>query len=95
MSTHLQGFQSFLVFLQHFVLAKLVTSSIRVPPSIVVWIYYTFENNFGIDNDFTKYLRESCWFCRCNIFSSNIIFNMLMPARFYKKYPAALGHCEH
>ena len=30
----------------------------RVPPKSVFWIYNTFENNFGIDNDFTKYSRE-------------------------------------
>ena len=30
LSTHMQGFQSFFVFLHHFILAKLATSSIRV-----------------------------------------------------------------
>ena len=30
MSTHLPGFQSFSIFLHHFVMPKLVTSSIRV-----------------------------------------------------------------
>ena len=33
---------------------------LHVPLEIVVWIYDTFDNNFGIDNDFTKYLNESC-----------------------------------
>ena len=28
---------------------------------IVVWIIYKFDNNFGIENNFTKYLKESCW----------------------------------
>ena len=27
---------------------------------IVVWIYDTFDNNFGIENDFAKYLKENC-----------------------------------
>ena len=40
---------------------RLTHECLRIPPSIVVWICDTFENNFGIDNDFTKYLRESCW----------------------------------
>ena len=26
-----------------------------------VGYYDTFENNFEIQNDFTKYLKESCW----------------------------------
>ena len=33
---------------------------VRVPPEIVVWIYDTYDNNFEIVNDFTKYLLESC-----------------------------------
>ena len=28
---------------------------------IVVWIDDTFDHNFSIENDFTKYLKESCW----------------------------------
>ena len=28
---------------------------------VVVWIYYTFDNNFEIENDFANYLKESCW----------------------------------
>ena len=31
-----------------------------VPLEIVVWIYDTFDNNLGIENDFTKYLKRSC-----------------------------------
>ena len=27
---------------------------------IFVWLYI-FDNNFWIENDFTKYLKESCW----------------------------------
>ena len=33
----------------------------RVPQEIVVWIFDTFDNNFGIKDDFIKYLKESCW----------------------------------
>ena len=29
---------------------------------IVVWIYNTFDNNLSILNDFTKFLKESCWY---------------------------------
>ena len=32
----------------------------RVPQEIVVWIYDTFDNNFSIENDFTKYFKTSC-----------------------------------
>ena len=27
---------------------------------IIVWIYDIFDNNFGIQNYFTKYLKEGC-----------------------------------
>ena len=30
-------------------------------PDIVVWIYDTFDNNFGNENDYAKYFKESCW----------------------------------
>ena len=30
------------------------------PLQIVVWIYDTFDDNFGNKNDKTKYLKESC-----------------------------------
>ena len=35
-NTHVPGFQSFLVFLHHFILAKLATSSIRVKMSMAI-----------------------------------------------------------
>ena len=28
---------------------------------IVVWIYNIFVKNYGIKNDFSKYLEECCW----------------------------------
>ena len=34
--------------------------SLRVPPEIVVWIYNTFDYNFRIRNELTKYLKKSC-----------------------------------
>ena len=37
-----------------------IVASIRVPLEIVVWIFDTFDYNFGIKNYFTKYLKESC-----------------------------------
>ena len=27
----------------------------------VVWIFYTFDNNLENKNNFTTYLKESCW----------------------------------
>ena len=32
-----------------------------LPLEIVVWIYDTFDENFGIENDFEKYLKEYSW----------------------------------
>ena len=32
----------------------------KVTLRIVVWIYISFDNNLGIKNSFTKYLKESC-----------------------------------
>ena len=43
MSTHMPGFQSFSRFLPHFVLAKLVTSSIRVRMISVSIVCSSFE----------------------------------------------------
>ena len=33
----------------------------RVPLEIVFWNFDTFDNNFGIENNLTKYLKESFW----------------------------------
>ena len=37
--------------------------SARVPPATAVWIYDTFETNFGIDNNVYNYLNMDCWQC--------------------------------
>ena len=37
--------------------------------AIVVFISDTFDNNFGVKNDSTKYLKESCWYCSEKYFS--------------------------
>ena len=34
---------------------------LRAPLGIVVWNYNTFANIFVIEDDFTKYSKESCW----------------------------------
>ena len=36
---------------------------LEVPREIVVCIYDTFDNNFEIENYFTKYLKKSCKLC--------------------------------
>ena len=33
---------------------------LKHPSEIVVWILDTFHYNFGIENNFTKYLKKSC-----------------------------------
>ena len=43
------------------VVERLTYSSSRVPPEFVVWIYDAFGNNFGIKDDFRKYLKKNCW----------------------------------
>ena len=57
MITHMPGFQSFLRFIHHFILAKLayVTSNIG---KIVIWLSDTLA--FEIKNNFTMFLKESC-----------------------------------
>ena len=34
---------------------------LEVPLEIFIWIQNSFDNNLVIDNEFTKYLEESCW----------------------------------
>ena len=34
---------------------------LRVPLDIVVCILSTFDSNFEIEDDFTKYFKERCW----------------------------------
>ena len=41
----------------------LTHSCSRIPQDYVVWIYNTFDNNFEIQNGFTKYLKGSCKQC--------------------------------
>ena len=36
-----------------------------------VWIYNTYDSNFGIENDFTNYLKETCWYYLDKCFSFN------------------------
>ena len=67
--TMCQGFGHFFKgFLHHFVLAKLATSGTRVNAicleisltfNSVIWTISIFQNSFGINHKFTKYLKES------------------------------------
>ena len=41
-------------------LRSLTHSCFRGYPEIVVWIFDTFDNNFEIKDDFTRYFKESC-----------------------------------
>ena len=40
---------------------KEIYLKLPIPPEIVVCIKGIFDNNFWIENNFTKYLRESSW----------------------------------
>ena len=44
----------------HFPLGLSEPINARIPLYVFVWIYDTFENTSVIENDFTKYLKESC-----------------------------------
>ena len=46
-------------------------------PESVVWISTTFDNNFGIGNDFAKYLRRVVGIVLFNISPSNIFLTSL------------------
>ena len=39
--------------------------ALRVPPESIVCYSHTFENNLGMKEKFTKYLKESCCFGVC------------------------------
>ena len=45
----------------YFKCAILIHSCLRVTLQSVVWIFDTFDKNLEMKNDFTKYLKESCW----------------------------------
>ena len=38
----------------------LTLSCLEIPLTRVVWTFNYFENNFGFDNNFTKYSKETC-----------------------------------
>ena len=48
----------FFLFLTH-----LTYSNLKLPLKLVIGICDTFDNNLGIKNYFTNYLKESCWQC--------------------------------
>ena len=48
---------------------------LRVTPKIVVWFEDTLDHNFWIENEFTKYLKESCWKCSNPDFSFKYVAN--------------------
>ena len=43
-------------------------------PLEFIWIYDTCNNHLVIENNFTKYLKESCWWC------SDYLFKLLLAA---------------
>ena len=53
----------------------LTLSYLRVPLEIFIWTWHIFGNNFRINNDFTKYLKESCWKCSDEDFSNTYFPN--------------------
>ena len=56
----------------------------RDSPEIVVWINDTFDNNFGFQYYFTKYLKESCWhdskYQSCLKYFSMVAFPFKIPS---------------
>ena len=62
MNTNMTGFGWFfknLCFIVLWMKVALSLEGLRVPPEIDSWIYDTFDNNFDVENNFTKYLWES------------------------------------
>ena len=53
-----------------------------MPMEIVVWIYYTSDDNFTIKNDLELFLRAIVGNVQNNIFTSHILPNVLLSARF-------------
>ena len=50
----------------------------------VVWIYDSFDYNFGIKKYFSKYLKENCCYCSDEYFSFKYFFNYLPEKVFLK-----------
>ena len=54
-----------------------------------------FCNKLKIEDDFTKYSRDSCCSYLINISPRNMFLIMLLPARFHKNGQGAFGHSEY
>ena len=66
-NTNVTGFRRFSKIFAHILWMKvalslegLTYSCLQISVARVVWIYDTFENNFGIKHVLEKYLREDC-----------------------------------
>ena len=64
---------------------RLTHTWLKVHLGIFVWIYDTFENNFGSENGFTTYLKESSWKCFESKFSFKYLSNSTFAARLYQE----------
>ena len=71
----------------------------RIPTEIVIWIYDTFDNNLEIENDFTKYLKESCWKCYDECFSFKCYCQLFFDLKYCRFTKTAMlfffGRCGH
>ena len=64
MGTNVPGFQSLFNFFQMILFSPNrlpATQWLTINLKDFYWTYDTFDNNFVIKYDFTKYLKESCW----------------------------------
>ena len=60
---------------------------LSVPLAIVVWIYDTSDNAFGVDNDFYKIFGEEVFGnVLFNISPSSIFLSILLPASLVLKF---------
>ena len=57
---------------------------LRVPLDIILWIFSIFNNNLGIENDFTIFVRRVVGKVLVNISPTNIFPNMFSLERFYQ-----------
>ena len=62
---------------------------------LFVWNFGNFDNNFGINHDFKKYLKESCWSSSEQHLSFKYFLKFAFAGKISSKLAGCFGHCEH
>ena len=66
-------------------------SCLEIYLTSVVWTYHTFENNFRMEHEITKCLRESCRWSSDEQFSSKIFWILLLLERYRQNCQTVLA----